>query len=79
SGRLVAAAPGFAASGQIDPLANLQRASIYLFSGTTDTLVRQSAVDATWAFFWLVGVPVTNIVSVADVAAGHAFVTPSAG
>ncbi|CAJ5714529.1 depolymerase [Burkholderia pseudomallei] len=79
SGRLVAAAQGFAASGQIDPLANLQRARIYLFSGTKDTLVRQSAVDATWSFFWLVGVPVTNIVYVADVPAGHAFVTPSAG
>lgn len=50
SGRLVAAAQGFAASGQIDPLANLQRARIYLFSGTKDTLVRQSAVDATWSF-----------------------------
>ncbi|AOJ68804.1 MULTISPECIES: extracellular catalytic domain type 2 short-chain-length polyhydroxyalkanoate depolymerase [Burkholderia] len=79
SGLLLTAALGFAASGQIDPLANLQRAKIYLFSGTKDTIVREPAVDATWSFFWLAGVPVTNIVYVADIPAGHAFITPSAG
>ncbi|AOJ03533.1 MULTISPECIES: extracellular catalytic domain type 2 short-chain-length polyhydroxyalkanoate depolymerase [Burkholderia] len=79
SGLLLTAAQGFAASGQIDPLANLQRAKIYLFSGTKDTIVHQSAVDATWSFFWLAGVPVSNIIYVADIPAGHAFITPSAG
>ncbi|MDN7675242.1 PHB depolymerase family esterase [Burkholderia oklahomensis] len=79
SRQLLTRAQAFAASGQIDPLANLQRAKVYLFSGTKDVVVSQPVVDATWSFFWQAGVPATNLAYVVDVPAGHAFVTPSAG
>ncbi|WP_443111574.1 extracellular catalytic domain type 2 short-chain-length polyhydroxyalkanoate depolymerase [Burkholderia sp. FERM BP-3421] len=76
---MLGAAQGFAASGKIDALSNLQRVRLYLFSGTQDTVVRQPAVDATATFFRLAGVPSANLAYVSDVPAGHAFITPSMG
>ncbi|KVD72957.1 depolymerase [Burkholderia sp. ABCPW 14] len=79
SKQLLTKARDFAANGLIDPLANLQHAKVYLFSGTKDAVVGQPVVDATWSFFWQAGVPATNLAYVVDVPAGHAFVTPSSG
>lgn len=76
---MVGAAQGFAAGGQIDPLADLQRDRIYVFSGTKDTVVYQQAVDATVSFFMEAGVPESNLSYVNNVPAGHALITPSFG
>jgi poly(3-hydroxybutyrate) depolymerase len=76
---MVTAAAGFASLNQIDPLSNLQKARIYVFSGTKDTVVHQQAVDATVSFFEEAGVPASNLLYVNTVPAGHAFITPSFG
>jgi len=76
---MVAAATGFASLGQIDSLSNLQRARIYVFSGTKDTVVYQQAVDTTVSFFKEAGVPAANVKYVNNVPAGHAFITPAFG
>lgn len=76
---MLGAAQGFAANGQIDALSNLKRARIYLFSGTRDTIVLTSAVDAAAAFFRLAGVPDANLAYVKNLPAGHAFITPAQG
>ena len=76
---MLIAAQGFAASGQIDPLEELRKDRIYVFSGTNDTVVYQQAVDATVAFFKLAGVTGANLVYVKNVPAGHALITPSFG
>ena len=67
---MVKAARGFADENKIDPLSNLQKSRIYVFSGTKDTVVKSSAVDATVAFFRQAGVPDSNIVYVSYVATG---------
>jgi poly(3-hydroxybutyrate) depolymerase len=76
---MVIAAKGFAALGQIDPLSNLKKDRIYVFSGTKDTVVYQRAVDATVSFFKQAGVPDANLLYVNNVPAGHALITPSFG
>lgn len=76
---MVTAAQGFAALGQIDPLADLQNDRIYVFSGTDDIIVRQQAVDATVSFFQQAGVPKANIAYVNTVPSGHAVITPAFG
>lgn len=69
------AALGFAALGQIDPVANLQRQRVYLFSGTRDVFVSPSVVDATSDFFLAAQVPQENLVYTKNFAAGHAFIS----
>lgn len=76
---MLGAAQEFEKSGQIDPLNHLKKANIYVFSGTEDNIVRQKAVDTTVAFFKLAGVPENQIRYVNQLAAGHAFITPSFG
>lgn len=76
---MVAAAQTFEVSGQIDPLANLKTANIYVFSGTEDSVVRQPAVDATVAYFKQAGVPEKQIRYINDMPAGHAVITPAFG
>lgn len=76
---LLMSAQGFAASGQIDPLTDLQNDRIYVFSGTKDTVVYQQAVDATVTFFKDAGVADANLVYVNTVPAGHALLTPAFG
>lgn len=76
---LVNAAKSFAGARQIDPLSNLRKRRIYVFSGTDDNVVRQQAVDATVSFFRLVGVPAENLKYVNNMPAGHAVITPSFG
>jgi poly(3-hydroxybutyrate) depolymerase len=73
------AAKDFAALKQIDPVANLAKRRVYVFSGTDDSVVRQPAVDATVSLFKLLGVPDSRLKYVNDVPAGHAVITPSLG
>lgn len=73
------AAKGFASTRLIDPLSNLPKRRVYVFSGTDDSIVRQPAVDATVSFFQQVGVKAGNLEYVNKVPAGHAVITPSNG
>lgn len=74
-----AGAQGFAALGEIDSTDNLKRGRVYLFSGTKDTVVAQTVVDATYSYYQAAGVPKNHIQYVKTVPAGHAFITPSFG
>ena len=76
---MLAAAQTFAAAGQIDPLANLEKHRIYVYSGTKDTVVYQQAVDTTVAFFKIAGVPSSSISYVNNIPSGHALITPKYG
>ena len=71
-------AKGFA-KGQIDPLSNLIRRRVYVFSGTYDTVVFQRAVDATHSFFRLAGMAPAQLNYVHTLSAGHALITPTYG
>jgi poly(3-hydroxybutyrate) depolymerase len=68
----------YAGFGQIDPVANLARSRVYLFSGTRDKTVVQAVVDAAQSYYLAVGVPAAAIQFVKTVPAGHAFISPSA-
>ena len=72
-------AKDFANARTIDPLSNLTKRRVYVFSGTDDSIVRQPAVDATVSFFQQVGVKEDNLKYVNKVPAGHALITPSYG
>ncbi len=76
---MVAAARSFASSGKIDALENLKAHRVYVFSGTSDSVVRQPAVDATVAFYKLAGVGDGAIKYVNTVPAGHGLITPAFG
>jgi poly(3-hydroxybutyrate) depolymerase len=76
---MASAARRFEAAGQIDKLSHLKTRRLYVFSGTRDTVVRQSAVNATVAFFRQVGVPAKQLVYVHQIPAGHAVITPAHG
>ncbi|HSV46897.1 MAG TPA: PHB depolymerase family esterase [Ramlibacter sp.] len=73
------AAKRFADSRLIDPIGNLAKRRVYVFSGTDDSIVRQPAVDATVTFFKQVGVRPVNLEYVNKMPAGHAVITPSNG
>jgi poly(3-hydroxybutyrate) depolymerase len=79
SALMVSAAKRFASAHLIDPLSNLSKRRVYVFSGTDDTVVRQEAVDATVSFFQQAGVKETNLQYVNKLPAGHAVITPSFG
>jgi hypothetical protein len=76
---MVAAATGFAAAGQVDPLANLRAHRVYVFSGTHDTIVRPPAVDALVAFYRALGIDGDALRYVNAVPAGHAMITTDYG
>ena len=76
---MVGAAQTYAQLNLIDPLSNLAKDRIYVFSGTKDTVVYQKAVDATVGFFKEAGVPAANLQYVNSVPAGHALLTPAFG
>lgn len=76
---MVNAAKSFASANLIDPLSKLSQRRIYVFSGTDDTVVRQSAVNATVEFFKEVGVKPAQLQYVNTLPAGHAVITPSYG
>ncbi len=72
-------ARNLAALGKIDAVDNLAKSKVYLFSGTADTVVKQTAMDAVRDFYTLAAVPAANLVYVNNFAAGHAFISPSFG
>ena len=76
---MVKAAKNFAQAGTIDPLSNLGKRRIYVFSGTDDKIVRQSAGEATVNFFQQAGVPKESVQYVNTIPAGHALITPNFG
>lgn len=67
-----------AASGDVDPVANLQSSKVYLFSGTADGTVRPAVMDDLLAYYRNF-VPADRIVYRDDVAAGHAMITDDYG
>ena len=77
--QLLASAKQFAAAGRIDPLADLAKRRVYLFSGTQDNTVRTPVVDAAASFFQLAGVPAAQIAYQKQLPAGHAQITPAYG
>lgn len=68
-----------AASGEIDPIADVITDRVYLFSGKADRTVVPSVVSAAAEFYARLGVPQANIKFVKEVPAGHAFVTEDSG
>ncbi len=68
-----------AEKGEIDPIADVVRDRIYLFTGTSDNTVSPSIVKDAGEFYAKLGVPEANIKLVSTVPAGHAFVTDDAG
>jgi len=78
-GWMAASARSFSLYGGIDPLANLAKARLYVYSGTRDTVVYQPAVDATVALFRALGVPARNLRYVNRTPSGHALLTPAFG
>lgn len=73
------AAASFAISGMIDPISNLAKGKVYLFSGGKDSVVRTPVVDATSQFYQLLGVKGGNLRYDKLADAGHAFLSPSFG
>lgn len=68
-----------AAKGEIDPIADVVRDRIYLFTGTSDRTVAPAIVRHASEFYEKLGVPKANIDLVSDLPAGHAFVTDDEG
>jgi poly(3-hydroxybutyrate) depolymerase len=68
-----------AAKGEIDPIADVTRDRIYLFTGTSDRTVAPSIVKHAAEFYAKLGVPAANIDFVSNIPAGHAFVTDDKG
>ncbi len=73
------AALGFASLGQIDDPDHLKTQKVYLFSGTKDQVVKQTAMNAVLQFFEDAHVPKANVQYVKTVPAGHAFISAHAG
>ncbi|OWY41080.1 depolymerase [Xenophilus sp. AP218F] len=76
---LLAAARGFAARGEIDPLANLAKRRAYLFSGSQDHTVLPGIVNAAYDFLRGAGMPAAGIRLRQDIPAGHGQITPAYG
>ena len=68
-----------AEKGEIDPIADVARDRIYLFTGTSDHTVAPSIVKHAEEFYAKLGVPEANMKLVSTVPAGHAFVTDGEG
>ncbi|MBP2302970.1 extracellular catalytic domain type 2 short-chain-length polyhydroxyalkanoate depolymerase [Azospirillum picis] len=76
---LVASARSRAAAGEIDPLSNLARSRIYLFTGANDVVVTRPVVDAAAAFYRALGVPDADLHYVRHPEAAHAQITDGYG
>lgn len=68
-------ARAFAADGKIDPVDNLQRQRVYVFSGGNDTTVKTIVAEQAVQYYRLAGVPPQDIKYVWNREAGHAFAT----
>jgi poly(3-hydroxybutyrate) depolymerase len=76
---LIEQAKGLAAAGKIDPLTNLDRSRIYLFSGGKDQIVDRSVVEAAKRFYIDAGVPQENVALMTRDDAGHSILTNDTG
>jgi hypothetical protein len=72
-----------AASGWIDPPSNLARSRVYLFTGSSDSVVNSATVKEAGDLYAALGVPAGNIAFVDQsgpaAAAGHSWVTKNFG
>jgi poly(3-hydroxybutyrate) depolymerase len=75
---LVSTTNSWASQGLIDPVANLQRSRVYLFSGAIDSTVKPGVMDALKTYYGSF-VPAANVVYKKDIAAEHAMVTDDYG
>ena len=76
---LVERAKGLAAAGEIDPLADLSKDRVYLFSGGKDRVVDRSVVEAAKRFYIDAGVPKENVALMTRDDAGHSILTNDTG
>jgi poly(3-hydroxybutyrate) depolymerase len=77
-GTLVAITRTLAAAGQVDPVAGLRHARVWLFSGRRDETVRREVTEALRRYY-AAFVPAAQIAFVDAVPAGHAMVTADYG
>ena len=77
--RLAERARNLALKERIDAIDGLAQDRVYLFSGTNDRTVLPSIVRAAAQLYEQLGIPPTNIKLVADLPAGHAFLTKGSG
>jgi len=73
--RLVKLVEQTEAAGLIDPLSNLARQRLYIFTGTADSVVSSTVVEGTYRFYQALGVPAAQVEFVNNVAAGHSIIT----
>jgi poly(3-hydroxybutyrate) depolymerase len=73
------AARTFAKAGVIDPVANLKRQRLYLFSGKRDGTVSPPTMKAVRSFYRKARVAAANLLYVDDIPAGHAFISADIG
>ncbi|SUX54416.1 extracellular catalytic domain type 2 short-chain-length polyhydroxyalkanoate depolymerase [Chromobacterium vaccinii] len=69
----------FARDGAIDPVDNIKRQRLYIFTGASDSVVYPKVVAQTRAFYLNAGVPESQIRYVDTVNAGHALLTSNPG
>ncbi len=79
SQRLLKIATTLAQEGKIDPLENLKRSKVYLYSGESDRIVSAAVVRAARDFYLAAGVPPENVEFVSGRPGGHAFSTDGEG
>jgi poly(3-hydroxybutyrate) depolymerase len=72
---LAAEARAIAATGKIDPITNLAKHRLYIFTGTQDRVLAPGSVQATNDFYEKLDVPPTSIKFVNTIAAGHSILT----
>jgi len=77
-GHLVYRAKELADDGEIDPLSDLAKHNVYLFSGNEDETVTRPVVEAAKKFYEMAGVPAGNVTLV-EGEGGHAFITEEGG
>jgi poly(3-hydroxybutyrate) depolymerase len=75
---LVSTTNSWAASGLIDPVANLNASKVYLFSGTSDNTVKPAVMNDLQTYYQSF-VPAANTFYKNTVGAGHAMVTDDYG
>ena len=72
---LIARAKALAKAGEIDPLADLSKDRVYLFSGGKDRIVARSVVEAAKRFYIEAGVPQESVALMTREDAGHSILT----
>jgi poly(3-hydroxybutyrate) depolymerase len=68
-----------AKAGAIDPLADLSKDRVYLFSGGVDRIVARSVVEAAKRFYIEAGLPQENVALMTREDAGHSILTTDRG